>query len=172
MRKILNCFIAAMLLSWVPLSMAESSVADEASSKSQMERLAEKVLNETVGAVRQSGGFHPYAMLMRGDDTVHVVGYSGDPKKEYDKEAFTSVLYGQVVKALQQSEEFTAAAIVKPQVVTTSKNVTVPGILLMVDHRYRAPLRVFQPFVPLENGEYALGEVMYLPDPQALFIEP
>ena len=154
-----------------PAWTAQPTDEEISAAKAQMEHLASEALTETVGVVNESGGFYPYAMVMREDKTVSVIAYNGDPDLRPTAEDFVQSLYWQVAAVLNKERAFQVAVLLKPHRLKGEEGGTVPGIWALVDHRDHDPWVMFLPFVDVGNGKFKLGDIMYLPSTDQLFLQ-
>jgi hypothetical protein len=145
---------------------------DNPVAKGQMDRLAETAIKEAVKVVQASGGFYPFALIMDGDEKVRLVGYSGNPAKKPTADDYVKTLFWQVRDTVSREKSAVAAVVVKPHTVASDQGVPVPGVWAAVDHRALAPWVLFLPFVPNPDGTYGLGEILYIPADEPLFINP
>jgi hypothetical protein len=138
--------------------------------KQQMNLLADRVVNETLAVVAQSGGFMPYGLLMDNNETVRLIGFN---KKDtgQSKDDMAISLFWQIRKIISDSDDVIAAAMVKPHHVEATNGEIVPGIWATIDHKDYPAWVVFLPFLKNESGTFSVGEIQYLPAKEALFLD-
>jgi hypothetical protein len=146
--------------------------SENPSAKSQMDKLAETAIKEAVKVVQASGGFYPFALIMDGGEKVRLVGYRGDAATKPPADEYVKALFWQVREAVSQEAWSVAAVVVKPHTVISDQGVPVPGVWAAVDHRHATPWILFLPFVHNPDGTYGLGEILYIPAEEPLFITP
>lgn len=139
-------------------------------AKKQMDQLAETAVREAVKVVGESGGFYPFALVMDAQEKVRVIGYSGSDSEKPTPEEYVKTLFWQVRHTVEHTGGLVSAVIVKPHFVTTDKGQRVPGIWAAADHLEADPWVMFLPFLPGPDGTYSLGEIIYTPGQEPIFL--
>ena len=167
MKSVIVMFVSLLLLVSGGALYAEQATGDAA--KAELDNLASKAFTEAVKVVNESGGFFPFAMVMRPDNTVQLIAYKGTQEDKPPAEEYVKALYWQLVKFLQSYGGYTSAIMLKPHVVVKEDGNRVPGIWALMDHRERQPAVAFLPFEQSDSGEWLLGEMVFSPAQNPLF---
>lgn len=135
-----------------------------------MEKLAEAGIREALKAIQRSGGFYSFGLVQDGD-TVQAVGYSGKPEDAPDADEWSETLFWQLRDIGKKRLELDLMALVKLHEITNDKGKSVLGVWAEVDHREATPWIIFVPLVKNAEGNHEIGEPIYYPTEQPLFVE-
>lgn len=160
-----------VLLGAVLLASSASLVAEEQPSPAQQEmnELGEQALASGLQLINHSGGMYPYAMVQSGEQT-QLLGYQGDPEARPPEQEWSALLLQRLRSLAETDDTITAMALIRlHEVPTRSGDGSVRGLWVLLDQRELRPTLLFLPFLPGEDGQHRVGELIYYGSEQRIF---
>ena len=152
---------------------AESAIKSAADApdpaQQQMNALGEQALASGLQLIERSGGLYPYAMVASGEQ-AQLMSYQGDPTARPPEQEWSALLLQRLQSLVETDASVTTVALVRlHQVPTRSGDGHVQGLWVLLDHRELRPTLLFLPFVPGEDGQHRVGELVYYGSEQHIF---
>lgn len=157
----------------VLLGISAAAIAERQPNAAQeaMNTLGEHALASGLRLIEHSGGLYPYAMVLHGDD-VQLMAYQGDPDARPPEQEWSAALLQRLRSLAETDESITTTALVRlHQVPKRSGDGHVRGLWVLLDHRELQPTLLFLPFLPGEDGQHRMGELVYYGSEQRIFPE-
>lgn len=153
-------------------SAIESAAEAPDPAQQQMNALGEQALASGLQLIERSGGLYPYAMVVSGEQ-AQLMSYQGDPDARPPEQEWSALLLQRLRNLAETDETVTTVALVRlHQVPTRSGDGHVQGLWVLLDHRELRPTLLFLPFLPGEDGQHRMGELLYYGSEQHIFPFP